>query len=1113
MSKNIRIRTEVNGTDNALKVQLNQDFDFLEILSLKLNQEDIYRTFYADYGVIVGRVIINNGVGVPNAKISIFIPLTDDDSEDPEIAALYPYTDLTVVNSDGIRYNSLPEDPQNECHTPVGTFPSKNKLIDNPKLLEVYDKYYKYSTTTNSSGDFMLFGVPVGNHTINVDVDLSDIGRFSQRPYDFIEQGNPSKLFESSTKFKGGYNLNNLTQLKNSQVSVNVIPFWGESVGKEIGISRIDVDLNYNLVPKAIFIGSIFGDNEKNSVNKNCRPRRNTGKVCEMAEGGGTIQMLRKTIYGENERFDIEGGKVIDDNGAWAYQIPMNLDYMITDEYGDLVPTDDTTKGIPTRSSIRFKIDMDVSGGEGRLRTRAKYLVPHNPSNQSEVNYTFDDSTPDIHFRDFSWNKIYTIKNHISRYQPNDNLSNRNFVGFKDVDDCPGTKNPIPFNTIDGDLNPLYFILCIIITAIISIVAAINKFLDWLRDIKFLGIRPFKKLNLIPIKCPNGEVFYPITGKSSYENTLECYQISLAESLGVFEFDFYNDWVNGALYSYLLKYKKVKKEEKFCGDDDTSGNYYLLSTTEEGQTVTQESTAKLVDEGLIVSYDSELFYRPISDNNYLLNATDIYNLGSVFNCDWQDVPKISESLIPSTYQIPVLTTDDEETVSEIDPLLFDIGCTGIKVDTQQSINIRRLCEIGVNIDEDVNYQIDLNDIDDGLLRRNLLKLNTDNYGNTLINNIDTSFVSNDYKNYRDTRNVGGITQNFGNSYYFYFGTSPNNSALDLMNSKYFTTCAEVFINDIIIVGEIIDVTTVNGTDGSISIEVNGGTPEYTYEWVDSDQLLIGVTQNINNLTKGVYTVTVMDANGITSKKTFNVRGVEVLSMTITTRQSLPTLDGDGIIYVNYINGGIGPYTVELVGVETKVGIYRSTEFLNITNGTYTVNVTDTNNQTISQTVSINEVTTLEATYSKTDLTCINYDNGTITVFPTGGTEPYYVELTSDDDYVYTNEVNTDLSDGVYSLVVKDSYNQTTTPVNITINNVPELEFDATNVTTSGGTLTLSNAIIGETYYLEYDDLTNEPTVIHIEVATSSTITYTAMAAGDYTFESDTCRTDVISIGP
>ena len=94
-------------------------------------------------------------------------------------------------------------------------------------------------------------------------------------------------------------------------------------------------------------MGSIFSDNEKNSINKNCRPRKKMGKICEMGEGEGTIEIIRKNVFGDTERLDIEGGQLINDKGVWAFQIPMNLDYMVTDEFGALIPTDDPTKGIP----------------------------------------------------------------------------------------------------------------------------------------------------------------------------------------------------------------------------------------------------------------------------------------------------------------------------------------------------------------------------------------------------------------------------------------------------------------------------------------------------------------------------------------------------------------------------------------------------------------------------------------------------------------------------------------------------------------------------------------------------------------------------------------------
>jgi len=49
----------------------------------------------------------------------------------------------------------------------------------------------------------------------------------------------------------------------------------------------------------------------------------------------------------------VNGDNNINGDGVWCYQIPMNLDYMMTDEYGNMVPTDDPEKGIPTRRKTK----------------------------------------------------------------------------------------------------------------------------------------------------------------------------------------------------------------------------------------------------------------------------------------------------------------------------------------------------------------------------------------------------------------------------------------------------------------------------------------------------------------------------------------------------------------------------------------------------------------------------------------------------------------------------------------------------------------------------------------------------------------------------------------
>ena len=87
MVKSLRVRTEI-GVDKEITLDLNQDFDLLEILSLRLHQTDVYPKDCSDFGVVVGRVVVNGGFGLPNAKVSVFIPLDEKYEENPVIIGL-----------------------------------------------------------------------------------------------------------------------------------------------------------------------------------------------------------------------------------------------------------------------------------------------------------------------------------------------------------------------------------------------------------------------------------------------------------------------------------------------------------------------------------------------------------------------------------------------------------------------------------------------------------------------------------------------------------------------------------------------------------------------------------------------------------------------------------------------------------------------------------------------------------------------------------------------------------------------------------------------------------------------------------------------------------------
>src|SRR5210317_1240709 len=292
MMQRHRIRTEI-GKDQRLTVELKQDYDLLEILSLKFTQKDIYTSLCADYGVVCGRITANQGYGVANARVSIFIPLDDVDEEDPVVSKLYPYKSTQDMSEEGYKYNLFPKRKQHTGHTPTGTFPDQEDILTREEVLYVYEKYYKYTVKTNDAGDFMIWGVPVGTQTIHVDVDLSDMGCQSLVPYDFIYEGVSEEKFENNYTFRSDSDIAGLPQTITFEESVEVYPFWGNEDLCEIGITRTDYDLTeqgIRIEPYSIMMGGTFTDSGKDSVRVRCNVDNQMGEKCSLITGEGDIE-------------------------------------------------------------------------------------------------------------------------------------------------------------------------------------------------------------------------------------------------------------------------------------------------------------------------------------------------------------------------------------------------------------------------------------------------------------------------------------------------------------------------------------------------------------------------------------------------------------------------------------------------------------------------------------------------------------------------------------------------------------------------------------------------------------------------------------------------------
>jgi len=400
MNKSQRIYFGEND-DKFIKVKLEQDTDSLEFMSMSISTKDVYQDFNADYGVLVGRVVANGGIGIPNAKISVFVPLEDDDAEDKDIYSIYPYTTPRDKNIDGKRYNLLPRVAAINPNTgvthpkqPFGSFPIKEEVVTNPPYLDVYKKYYKYTALTNKAGDYMIYGVPIGTQTIHLSVDITDIGEYSMTPASMVTNlgYSPNLFTDNNTKIKPSNDLNDLPNIETQEITVDVVPFWGDEEIFEIGITRQDFRIRSVLVNTFVLFGSVFtdGNNTMWSAEIYSEERiaeyfrashpsqalhgvynKRIGEVTEkiyyypanisdtkidtgqVADDGSDMQLLDKSEYSVYKR-----------NGDFVVIVTCNRDKIITDDLGNPVPVgNDSVEGIFTkfRGFLTLELDDEIA--------------------------------------------------------------------------------------------------------------------------------------------------------------------------------------------------------------------------------------------------------------------------------------------------------------------------------------------------------------------------------------------------------------------------------------------------------------------------------------------------------------------------------------------------------------------------------------------------------------------------------------------------------------------------------------------------------------------------------------------------------------------------------
>ena len=236
-----------------------------------------------------------------------------------------------------------------------------------------------------------------------------------------------------------------------------------------------------------------------------------------------------------------------------------------------------------------------------------------------------------------------------------------------------------------------------------------------------------------------------------------------------------------------------------------------------------------------------------------------------------------------------------------------------------------------------------------------------------------------------------------------------------------TTVDSVILSEpVILLAAISDSTnmTCNGySDGTATVTLSGGTAPYSYQWDDpegtTDSTATGLSPNV------WYNVTVIDAHGCTTVDSVMLSEPEVLLAEITDSTNVSCFglsDGSATITPT---GGTEPYSYiwddDLNTTDSIVTGLSANQY-------YHVTITDAKNCITIDSVMLSEPEVLLAEITNsTNISCFGLSDGSATITPIGGTEPY--SYLWDDDLNTTDSIVTGLSaNQYYHVIITDANN-------------------------------------------------------------------------------------------
>jgi gliding motility-associated-like protein len=229
-----------------------------------------------------------------------------------------------------------------------------------------------------------------------------------------------------------------------------------------------------------------------------------------------------------------------------------------------------------------------------------------------------------------------------------------------------------------------------------------------------------------------------------------------------------------------------------------------------------------------------------------------------------------------------------------------------------------------------------------------------------------------------------------------------------------------------------------GMDGFASVEVSGGTGPYTYQW---DDPAASTDSFATNLVADTLLVIVTDVNSCIDSAEIIIlpQGGPIITAFANDSVSCSG-DTDGLLSVQAIPGN-----TPIVNYEWSTGNSGPavTEIINLSPGVYNLTITDQEGcQAIAAAAVVDPAPLLIDSIAATAPLCPGFNNGSLAVFPSGGTMPYTYTW-GDSNPPTTNNLNLrpGLAAGSYGVTVVDANNCPAVTFTSVINDPPSIQVD------------------------------------------------------------------------